>query len=135
MKYATIQKAMIQAWKDADFGLTTFYPDRNYNPTTDHARLFFLPVDNVPATMGADGANDISVIMQADIMYRTGRGNGEALEIVDAVCAAFPSGLRLTADGQQVVCRGAQLSSIITDGGWLKAVVSINASAYVRRQS
>lgn len=135
MKYATVQKALIQAWIDADFGLTTFYPDRNYDPTTEHARLFFLPVDNVPATMGADGTNDISVIMQADIMYSTGRGNGELLEMVDTVCAAFTSGTRFTADNQQVVCWGAQLSSIVTDGGWLKAVVSINASAYVRRQS
>lgn len=135
MKYATIQKALIQAWDAAAFGLTTFYPDRNYTPTDDHVRLSFLPVDNSPATMGDDGTNEVSVILQVDVMFRTGRGNGELLEQVDSICTAFPSGSRFTADSQQVICWGAELSTITTDGGWLKAVVSINATAYVRRQS
>lgn len=135
MRYADIQSALITAWNDGDFGLTTYLPDRNENPTTDHARLSFIPAANTPATMGDDGTNEVAGIFQADIMLRTGRGNGEALEIVDTVCAAFPSGRRLSYNGQQVIIWGADLNGPKTEGGWLRATVSINFAAYVRRST
>lgn len=135
MRYTDIQSALIQAWTDGNFGLTTYLPDRNAEPTTDHVRLSFIPVGNTPATMGSNGTNEVVGIFQADIMTRTGRGNGEALATVDAVCAAFPSGRRITYNNQQVIIWGAELNGPRSEGGWLRATVSINFSAYVRRST
>lgn len=135
MRYADIQSALIKAWNDGNFGLTTLLPDRNEAPTTDHARLSFIPADNTPATMGDDGTNEVAGIFQADIMMRTGRGNGEILDVVDTVCAAFPSGRRVSYNGQQVIIWGAALNGPKSEGGWLRATVSINFAAYVRRST
>lgn len=135
MRYADIQSALIDAWNDGAFGITTILPDRNEAPTTDHARLSFIPAANTPATMGDDGTNEVPGIFQADIMMRTGRGNGEILDVVDTVCAAFPSGRRVSYNGQQVIIWGAALNGPKSEGGWLRATVSINFAAYVRRST
>ena len=135
MRYADIQSALLIAWEGGAFGLTTYLPDRNETPTTDHARLAILPAKNTPATMGDDGTNEVAGVFQVDVMMRTGRGNGEALEKVDAICAAFPSGRRLTYNGQQVIIWGAELNGPKSEGGWLRATVSINFAAYVRRST
>lgn len=135
MRYADIQSALLTAWDDGAFGLTTYLPDRNEMPTTNHVRLMLIPAVNTPATLGDDGTNEVAGIFQADIMMRTGRGNGEALEVVDAICAAFPSGRRLAYNGQQVIIWGAELNGPKSEGGWLRATVSINFAAYVRRST
>ena len=135
MRYADIQSALLTAWGDGAFGLTTYLPDRNETPTTDHARLAILPAKNTPATMGDDGTNEVAGVFQVDVMMRTGRGNGEALEKVDAICTAFPSGRRLTYNGQQVIIWGAELNGPKSEGGWLRATVSIYCAAYVRRST
>jgi len=135
MRYADIQSALLTAWDDGGFGLTTYLPDRNETPTTNHARITFLPAGNTAATMGDDGTNEVSGVLQVDVMMRTGRGNGEALETVDAICAAFPSGRRLTYNDQQVIIWGAELNGPKSEGGWLRATVSINFAAYVRRST
>lgn len=135
MRYADIQSALLTAWDGGDFGLTTYLPDRNEMPTTNHARITFLPAGNTAATMGDDGTNEVTGILQVDVMMRTGRGNGEALETVDSICAAFPSGRRLTYNDQQVIIWGAELNGPKSEGGWLRATVSINFAAYVRRST
>jgi len=135
MRYADIQSALLAAWDDGAFGLTTYLPDRNETPTTDHARLSILPAKNTPATMGDDGTNEVAGVFQVDVMMRTGRGNGEALEKVDAICTAFPSGRRISYNGQQVIIWGAELNGPKSEGGWLRATVSINFAAYVRRST
>lgn len=135
MRYATIQAALFRAWIAADFGVTIVYPDRDAAANTEHVRLSLIPVDSTPATLGPTGANQVTGILQADFHFRTGRGNGEALSVVDAVCAAFPSGLILTEDGQQLAIWGAKLDKIFSDGGWLRAIISIQFTAHVRRQT
>ena len=59
--------------------------------------------------------------------------NGEALEKIDEICADYTSGTRLTYDGQQVVIWGATPTTLSTENGWLRSVLTINFSAYVRR--
>ena len=135
MRYADIQSALIESWNNGNFGLTTIYSDRNGSPTTDHARLRFIPAASTPATMGSDGTNEVTGIFQVDIMTRTGRGNGEALESADSVCAAYPSGRRISYNGQQIIIWGAELNGPRSEGGWLRSTVSINFAAYVRRST
>ena len=71
MRYADIQSALLTAWDGGGFGLTTYLPDRNEMPTTDHARITFLPAGNTAATMGDDaGVSKLQV-----------RGAGEKLQV------------------------------------------------------
>lgn len=135
MKYATIQKAFLDDWNAQAFGLVTYYPERNATPTNDHAELMMIPADNAVATLGTDGENDVRGIFQVSLKYRTGRGNGEILEQADIICAAYPSGRIITANSQQVRILGAQLNGPRSDNGWLRATISINFSAFVRRQA
>lgn len=135
MRYATIQKAFLQDWDAQAFGIATYYPDRNAAPTSDHAELAMLPAGNDVKTLGGDGENDVTGIFQITLKFRTGRGNGEILEQADTICQAYPSGRIITADSQQVRIWGAQLNGPRSDNGWLRATISINFSAYVRRQA
>ena len=135
MRFADIQSALFASWVAGRHGLTTYYPNRDYNPAAgdDHARLFVLWAGSDAATLGDDGTNEVTGIFQVDIMYRTGRGDGEALEKIDEICADYTSGTRLTYDGQQVVIWGATPTTLSTENGWLRSVLTINFSAYVRR--
>ena len=135
MRFADIQSALFASWVAGNYGLTTYYPNRDYNPATgdDHARLFVLWAGSDAATLGDDGINEVTGIFQIDLMFRTGRGDGEALEKIDEICADYTSGTRLTYDGQQVVIWGATPTTLSTENGWLRSVLTINFSAYVRR--
>jgi len=135
MRFADIQSALFASWVAGSYGLATYYPNRDYNPAAgdDHARLFVLWAGSDAATLGDDGTNEVTGIFQIDIMYRTGRGDGEALEKIDEICADYTSGSRLTYDGQQVVIWGATPTTLSTENGWLRSVLTINFSAYVRR--
>ena len=135
MRFADIQSALFDSWVAGSYGLTTYYPNRDYNPATgdDHARMIVLWAGSDAATLGDDGTNEVTGIFQIDLMYRTGRGDGEALEKIDEICADYVSGTRLTYDSQQVVICGATPTTLSTDYGWLRSVLTINVSAYVRR--
>ena len=135
MRFADIQSALFASWVAGNYGLTTYYPNRDYNPAAgdDHARLFVLWAGSDAATLGDDGTNEVTGIFPVDLMYRTGRGDGEALEKIDEICADYTSGTRLTYDGQQVVIWGATPTTLSTENGWLRSVLTINFSAYVRR--
>lgn len=135
MRFADIQSALFASWATGAYGLTTYYPNRDYNPATgdDHARLFVLWGGSDAATMGSDGTNEVTGIFQIDLMFRTGRGDGEALEMIDTICADYISGTRLNYNSQQVVIWGATPTTLATENGWLRSVLTINFSAYVRR--
>lgn len=135
MSYSIIQTALFKDWQAQDFALPTYYPGRNETPINDHIQLIFLPVSNRVASMGADGSNEVIGILQADVMYRTGRGTGEILTITDAIVAAYPSGRHIVEQGQDVTIWGAEPSQPRTDGGWQKISISINFTAYVRRST
>ena len=81
MRFADIQSALFASWVAGNYGLTTYYPNRDYNPAAVdyHARLFVLWAGSDAATLGDDGTNEVTGIFQVDLMYRTGRGDGEAL--------------------------------------------------------
>jgi hypothetical protein len=135
MRFADIQSALFASWATGAYGLTTYYPNRDYNPAAgdDHARLFVLWGGSDAATMGSDGTNEVTGIFQIDLMFRTGRGDGEALEMIDTICADYISGTRLNYNSQQVVIWGATPTTLATENGWLRSVLTINFSAYVRR--
>ena len=133
MIYSSIQRAFIDAWQAADFGIQTFYPDREYAPTGNHARMFFIPADNTVSTLGGTGTNEITGLFQIDVMYKTGRGNGEILTKCDEITSAFVSGQRINYSSQQVTIWGSQMRQPQDENGWLKAIITIEFSAFARR--
>ena len=133
MIYADIQRAFIDAWQAANFDLQTFYPNREYKPTGNHAVMYFMPADNNVSTLGSTGTNEIIGIFQIDVMYKTGRGNGEILEKCDEITSAFVSGQRITYSTQQVTIWGSQMRQPENENGWLKAIITIEFSAFARR--
>ena len=134
MRHADIQAAFLSDWDAQDFGLQTILPQRTAAPTNDHVRLNYLPAGNDVSSLGADGSNEVTGIFQADLCFRTGRGNGEILTQIDTISTAYPTGRRISHGGQEVIIRGASVSAPRSENGWLVASISINFSAYVRRQ-
>ena len=135
MRFGDIQSALLESWTTVNYCITTFWPNRDYNPAAgqNHARLFVLWAGSDPVKLGYTGENDVKVIFQVDLMYATGRGDGELLDVADSICSDYRSGVRLEYDGQQVIVWGASPSQIVSDGGWLRCSLSIPFSAHVRR--
>ena len=127
MSLAGIQSAIVTRYQSGSFGLTTFYPGKEYDPTADtaHARLWFIPSANDPSSMGGTGLDKISGVAQIDLMYPEGKGIGDALEKADSVASHFQRGRSQVYSGTTVVFNGATVLQPRNEGGWLKVPVSI----------
>jgi hypothetical protein len=132
---AGIQSAIVTRYQAGSFGLTTFYPGKNYDPTADtaHARLWFIPSGNDAASLGGTGSDLISGIAQIDLMYPEGKGIGDALEKADAVAAYFQRGQSQVYSGTTVVFDGATILQPRNEDGWLRVPVSIAWHCYKAR--
>jgi len=133
MSYANIQAALFQHWNTLDFGLPTFYPDRNENPVGKHIRLSLGIAPTEIATLGSNGDNREQGFLQADVCYETGFGNGAILGKMEEIRAEFPTGLRISYSGQEVIIWTASMTPPRSEDGWLRGIITINFTAYVRR--
>lgn len=134
MSYSEIQSAFFTEWAaNNSFGMTTFFPDRDYTPTTEHCRLFFLPSERVAKTLGADGSDDIVGVFQIDLKMQTGKGNGELLEKVDSILSAFNINKVMPYNDARVRVLSTAFKNLGSIDGFLTGVISIEFSSYFRR--
>lgn len=127
MSLAAIQSAIVARYQAGSFGLTTFYPGKNYEPSADtaHARIWFMPSGNDPASLGGTGLDRIVGVAQIDLMYPEGKGIGDALEKADAVAAYFQRGRSQAYSTTTVVFTGAVVLQPRNEGGWLRVPISV----------
>lgn len=134
MRWADIQSAVRQHWIAGNF-LPTLYAARGGEPTGNqaYAQLWFMPANTAPSTTGPQGRDLAEGFTQVNLMYPTGEGAGDALEMADEIAFHFQAGTRLDYNGQDVIIRGVSIAPPMTEKGWLMLPVTINWSAYMRR--
>lgn len=136
MIFSDIYSAIIKRYVDAgEFGLDTIYPNKDRRPTggREHARIWYMPNGVSAPGVGRQGYDEHQGLVQIDLAYPTNEGIGEMMEKADEIARHFQSGVRAEYNGQDVVVRGSEISPPINEDGWIKASVTIDYSAYVRR--
>lgn len=97
------------------------------------AQWFFLPNQPVVATLGEGGLDQVDGIVQVDLNYPTGNGDGDAMAKYAEIRDDFKAGTRLTYDGQGVKIRSCGRSQGRLVGGYYRVSVTITFFAQVSR--
>lgn len=128
MNVAGIYSAIVTRYKAGAFGIETFWPGKNYEPTAGekHVRAYFMPSGNDPASLGATGSDRMTGIVQFDVMFPDGHGVGSALTKADDIAAYFQRG-QSQAYGTEatVTFTGATILNPRNEDGWLRVPVSV----------
>ena len=127
MSLSQIESALIAAYEGAGLGLPTAYENRDFDPpnTTPWAALYVIPNQPDVVTLGNGGEDDHTGILQIDLHYPLGDGNGAALAMADTLRDVFEAGVDLTHEDQVVVITGCGRSSGARDLGMYKIILSI----------
>jgi len=135
MKLADIYGGLITRYVAGNFGLTTYYPNKDGNPTAGekHARVWFLPAQNDAASLGGSGYDRMSGILQIDLMYPTDNGIGDVLAKADEIAAYFQRGQDETYNTFTTRITGTRIDGPRNEDGWLRTIISIGWYAHVAR--
>lgn len=135
MKLADIYGALITRYLSGNFGITNFYPNKDETPTAGqhHARIWFLPAENDAGSLGGNGVDVQTGILQVDLMSPTNIGIGDILDKADAIATHFQRGHSQDYDGQCVQFTGTSVTAPRNEDGWMRCIVSIGWMAHVVR--
>ena len=106
---SSVRSALVQAFIDLkteqgwNYQIITENSPSKANGKEVFIGLTYLP--NIPSvqTLGDGGEDELNGIMQLDIYAPMGKGEKEALDIVDALRSYFTAGRRFSYSGQEVV--------------------------------
>ena len=106
---SSVRSALVQAFIDLktaqgwDYEIITENRPKTPDGKSIYMGLTYLP--NIPTvqTLGDGGEDDLNGLMQIDIYVPNGKGEKQALDIVDALRSYFTAGRRFSYSGQEVV--------------------------------
>lgn len=133
---SNIRSALMAAYDAANTGLDTAYPNRPFDqPSADMpwAQLFVLTSSSEPETLGDKGEDYHSGILQVNLNFPVGKGEGAVLQLVDELFTHFQAGQRSIHNGQEVIFRGASRNGGRVVNGWWQVIVSVSWYALAPR--
>ena len=135
MSLLKIKSTLLQAYVDGAFGLSTAYENRQFEPTTGTpwAAVYVLPNQPSAFSLGSNGSDEHDGILQIDLNYPTGNGDGAVLAKADAIRAVFKHGVSFTLDSQAVSIRQCGRSGARIVDGYFKEIITINWTARTLR--
>jgi len=135
MRLADIYSACATRYASGSFTIPDYWPNDDNNPTagTAHARVWFLPSENDAGSLGGNGVDVQTGILQVDLMYPTNIGIGDILDKADAIATHFQRGHSQVYDSQGVQFTGTNVTSPRNEDGWMRCIVSIGWMAHVAR--
>ena len=98
-----IRSALVQTFRGG-IALPGVYENAKYNSQADTPwfEFFFIPNPPVVSTLGDQGSDEHTGIVQVNLNYPINDGSGAALQKVDEVRALFKAGSKHIFDGQTV---------------------------------
>lgn len=121
--------ALVQAYIDAGLGLSTAYEGQHFEPPTDGsawASVFILPAAFDAVSLGGQGLDQETGIMQIDFNVAPGTGRATLLGYVETMRNTFIAGRSFTRSGSSVRIINTERTSIRMVDGWLRVSVSVN---------
>ncbi len=137
MSISKVRAALVQAFNDANFGLTTVYQNTNIETpqaNTPWCEFVFVPNEPEPYTLGDQGSDEFTGVVNVILNYPLNSGIGETMEKADEIKAFFKPGSSFTYSGQSVrVSRCGLSRGGATEGGFYQSVCSITWRATAPR--
>lgn len=129
MSEAKIRHALVTALEDSTFDLSTVYDNVGAfepDPSIAYAEFFFMSNPPQPVTMGDDGEDLHTGIVQINLNYPLNGGIGEALDQVDYLRTVLKPSAPLVHESQVVRIRTCGISGPPQKvNGFYQIIVSI----------
>lgn len=134
MSLFNIRAAIFTAIEALDVGVPVLRAnERKADGLKRFAEAYILPNAPEPATMGDNGTDRATGILQININVPLHSGDGDLLQLCDQFVEAFKVGLDLTYDGQTTTFFGGGVSGFQQDNGFYQAILSFEfESRYAR---
>lgn len=132
-----LRAALVKAVADSPLGLPLAAQNVAFAKPTDGvtpwAAVYYMPNDPSVATLGEDGEDQIDGLLQVDLNYPLGQGEGPSLQAVGRLSAHLLAGTRVRyGDVEATILRcGARPGR--EDSGWWRTTVRIAWYARVPR--
>jgi len=143
MSYTSIEEALVQPYYDTFVNvispavpLATKADNEIFNPPPADvwAAVFFLPAETIPATIGLNGYNQDTGLLQVDYNTPVGDGTSQMRAFVEAMYALYKLGTIFTAqDGQKVHITSFARSPTREVDGYSRVSISIFYRAFIDR--
>ncbi len=132
---ANIQRILLQAISNGNFGLPIAFENVNYDATNGEPFLacFVLRAPTVQAELGYAGCDERTGIFQIDINYREGSGPTVHAEMADDINAFFRSGETFTGNDFRVNIRNVSAGVLRIGNGWATLPMTIEYYSFTER--
>lgn len=128
MAFVDIDGALIQAYINLGLGLPTAYEGQEFDPPNDFsdwAQVRSLPAGTEVASLGVNGIDRHTGILDIQFATAPGKGTSALLGYAEAIRNEFVAGKDYTLNGQVVKSEGVDRSQIIEVDGWLRITASV----------
>lgn len=134
---SNIRSALFKAFMDATFFAQSEveFPNIKFVPPTDKpwAKLSFVPIQPVVASLGAGGTDEQKGFLQIDLNYAQGSGEKEALAKFEAVRNLFTAGRRFAYSSQEVIVLSCGCAQGRIVDGFFRLSITVQFYAHVTR--
>lgn len=135
MTISNIRSALIQAIENLNLALPTAHENVTFTPPENQPWLavFFLPNQPEVHTLGTQGQDMITGILQVDTYYPVGVGSKDQFDLIDQIRSAFPAGSKPSYSGQEVVVRSCGRGPGLVEGSFYRIPVTVYWYAHLNR--
>jgi hypothetical protein len=135
MSLVDINAALVVAYQGASLGLPTAWEGVDFTPPANApwAQLYLLPAPTSVDTLGANGLDLHTGILQIDLNMSQNSGTGGLLGYADTLRGVFKAGTSATHNGQSVLILDCSRSRLTQAAGWLTVRMTITWRAYTAR--
>jgi hypothetical protein len=135
MSLVDINAALVVAYQGASLGLPTAWEGVDFTPPTDApwAQFYMLPAPVSVDTLGANGLDLHTGVLQIDLNVPQNTGTGALLGYADTLRGVFKAGTSTAHNGQSVLILDCSRSRLTQAAGWLIVSMSITWRAYTAR--
>jgi hypothetical protein len=101
--------------------------NRNFNPPSNKSYLevFIIPVDTEVKTLGSNGHDRFTGILQINLNYPLANGEGEAVEKAEDIRKFFAAGSKFAYENQVVIVRICKVNNGFVRDGFFVTPLSI----------
>lgn len=137
MKFESLRLALTQPLTSALSGFDIVYPNTEYNtaPARNHARVFILSNQPSVATLGAQGFDEHTGVLQVTLYTVKHQTDFTLLRAADALEAAYQAHVRgdyLTNGGVSVRINSIGIQPAQSDAQFYYAPVNIQYTSFIR---
>ena len=140
MSFSHVQSALMTRLEAVNAGLTggpfpIAYPNVEFTVPDDAPWIQVFLFTNQPfvGSLGPEGEDEISGILQLDVYVPLGEGTGRLTSLFDSIRSGFKAGTQLTYSGQWALILSCGMRSPMKEDGFYRGTVTIEWETRISR--